>query len=273
MDIDISDILASVSRPSTTHHRSSHGGPPTPYLPDTSTFTDHQLLTRAWTSERCTPELLPYPASLMNRMLERVAAQIERIEELASGGADTSGSREKEREGANVNLVLSILQTDLSRTQFLVRSLLRVRLGKLGRWAGYYSHLLSQLQDEEGGADTSEAGQGLRAKGLLSTPEAQFLQKQQLLLKGFYEGSFLSSFPGKLKRLDEGGTGEGGMLEGPGGEGVVVVRCLVEEGWGNEDQMGQEDVKNELRMRRGEVWVVRWGDVRGGVVKGELEVL
>jgi hypothetical protein len=29
----------------------------------------------------------------------------------------------------------------------------------------------------------------------------------------------------------------------------------------------------ELRMRRGEVWVVRWRDVRGGVERGGLELL
>jgi hypothetical protein len=29
----------------------------------------------------------------------------------------------------------------------------------------------------------------------------------------------------------------------------------------------------ELRMRRGEVWVVRWEDVWKGVLEGELELL
>lgn len=216
--------------------------------------------------------------------MESVRGQIARIEELA-GGDGTSfstihgGGGEAGQGGANVNLVLSILQTDLSRTQFLVRSLLRVRLGKVGAWAGYYSHLADTDMDEkppamgEAGATTTKTVAG----GLLSQTEAHFLRKQQALLTDFYSNSFLSGFPAKMRRLDDGGTGEGGMLEGPGREGVVVVRCLGEGGWGNREELergnGEGGVVNELRFRRGEVWVVRWGDVRGGVLEGALELL
>ncbi|KPI45673.1 DNA replication complex GINS protein SLD5 [Cyphellophora attinorum] len=273
MDIDISDILADVSRPApsrpSTHHSRSEG-PPTPYLPDNSTYTDHQLLTRAWTAERCTTELLPYPTQLMERVMERVAGQIARIEELAAGGSSdyATGGAGGAGGGANINLVLSILQTDLSRTQFLVRSLLRARLAKVGKWAGYYGHVLEQ-QQQSSGRDEDES--------VLSGAEAQFLSRHQALLMNFYEGSFLAGFPPKMRRLDDGGTGEGGMLEGPGREGVVVVRCLAEGGWGNEDSLGRrrddEGIVNEVRLRRGDVQVVRWGDVRGGVVDGALEVL
>src|ERR1700712_726852 len=80
MDIDISDILADVSR-SQTYPTSSHQYSST----DTDAFTDHQLLTRAWTSERCTPDLLQYPTDLMTRVMSRIQAQISRIEDLASG--------------------------------------------------------------------------------------------------------------------------------------------------------------------------------------------
>lgn len=296
MDIDISDILADVSRPnppsrsrpshqnqtSSTTTRPPSTGPPPPYLddPSSSAFLDHQLLTRSFVSERNSPELLPYPSALLSRVMERIQMQIGRIEELASGGGyeDSSANRGHGSGGGagNVNLVLSILQTDLGRTQYLVRALLRVRLGKVGRWGGWYERLV----EEEGGEGESKSGGGVVgggeetvAGGLLSVQEAAFLRKRQVLLRGFYEGSFLSGMPGKMRRLDEGGTGEGGMLEGPGREGVVVVRCLVGE-WGNEGEVGRErGCEVELRMGRGQVWVVRWGDVRVGVLEGKLEVL
>lgn len=57
---DIADILASVS-----------GGPLIPQA-----TLDLQALTRAWVNERTAPELLPYPADLVDRTMERVAKQV-----------------------------------------------------------------------------------------------------------------------------------------------------------------------------------------------------
>ena len=59
MDADISDILASVSRPS---------------IPQAT--LDLQALTRAWVNERTSPELLPYPAELVDRVMDRVKKQV-----------------------------------------------------------------------------------------------------------------------------------------------------------------------------------------------------
>lgn len=61
--MDIDDILASVDRTADTS------------TPE-STALDHQLLTRFWVAERAVPELLPWPASLMERMMERVRRQV-----------------------------------------------------------------------------------------------------------------------------------------------------------------------------------------------------
>jgi GINS complex subunit 4 len=279
MDIDISDLLASVSRPPAS-------GPPTPYLTDSSAQTDHQLLVRAWTTERCAPELLPYPSTLLQRVMHRIQAQIARIEDLAAGagslgeadGGGGGGGSGGGIKGHNVNLVLSVLQTDLSRTQFLVRALLRCRLAKIGAWAGFYGRLAEEGEEGKAGGDHAglggESAVSTRAGGLLSEAEAGFLRKRQALLAGLYEASFLGGFPAKLKRLDDGGVGEGGMLEGPDRGVVVVVRCLVAE-WGNGEELEREveGVGVELSMRRGECWVVRWGDVRKGVVDGALEAL
>ncbi|KAI1625009.1 GINS complex subunit 4 [Exophiala viscosa] len=250
MDLDISDILASVSRPfDRTSQSQSHIA-----YSDTDNFTDHQLLTRAWTSERCAPDLLPYPKELMARVMSRVQAQISRIEDLASGGGETG-------KGQNTNLILSILQTDLSRTQFLVRSFLRQRLAKITKFAGWY---LSR--DVESDTKTT----------YLSEAEVSFLRGHQALLSEFYDASFLTAVPVGLRRLDDASGGVN-MVEGPDGGQAVVVRCLGEM-WTNErDADGERDEAEganvELRMGRGEVWVVRWRDCRRGVERGELEVL
>ena len=265
MDVDISDILASVSRP---QHAGSQSHPQHAHA-DTDAFTDHQQLTRAWTSERCAPDLLPYPSELMSRVTSRVQAQISRIEDLASGmGEDlgaTSSSKPNPTGTQNANLVLSILQSDLSRTQFLIRSFLRQRLAKITRHAVYY--LTRTLE-----SDTKTQ--------YLGPAEAQFLRHHQALLSQFYETSFLDAFPAGLRRLDDTSGGVP-MVEAPDGASAVVVRCLAEGLWSNERDVDGaegaaiegEGANVELRMKRGEVWVVRWRDVRRGVEKGDLELL
>ena len=59
MEVDISDILASVS---------------TPTVPPRA--RDLQALTRAWINERSSPELLPYPTELIERSTDGVKRQV-----------------------------------------------------------------------------------------------------------------------------------------------------------------------------------------------------
>lgn len=63
--MDIDDILASVTRATTDHFSS----------PESVTI-DHQHLTRLWVAERAVSEVLPWPAELMDRMMERVRKQV-----------------------------------------------------------------------------------------------------------------------------------------------------------------------------------------------------
>ena len=118
-------------------------------------------------------------------------------------------------------------------------------------------------------ADTKET--------LLSPSEVEFLRAHQALLGGLYGASFLEAFPAQLRRLDDTAGGVS-MVEGPDGKGCVFVRCLGEE-WESEGGADDDDDDEgpggggRLRMRRGEVWVVRWEDVKKGVLDGSLELL
>jgi GINS complex subunit 4 len=60
--MDIDDILASVDRGDVSS-------------PESAAF-DHQLLTRFWVAERGVSELLPWPALLMERVMNRVRRQV-----------------------------------------------------------------------------------------------------------------------------------------------------------------------------------------------------
>ena len=67
MDNSISDILASVTR---AHADSAS------FASDTQKQDDLQFLTRVWIAERAAPELLPYPAELMERVMDRLRKQV-----------------------------------------------------------------------------------------------------------------------------------------------------------------------------------------------------
>lgn len=240
--MDIDDILADLDRPE------PHATP--------STALDHQQLTRFWISERAAPDVLKWPTELMDRVMSRVRQQIGAIEDMTAGNAmtDSSGG------SSTSNLALSILQTDLSRTQYIIRSLLRQRLAKLTTYAVQY------LAAEDKSA-------------LLSPEEQSFLQSHQALLSNLYGASFLSALPAQLQRLDDNAGGLN-MVEGPDGKKAVFIRCLARR-WSNNsvhgdyegDEDGREEGSGALAMRSGQVWVVRWEDVKEGVEKGALELL
>ncbi|KAL9113629.1 MAG: hypothetical protein Q9227_002367 [Pyrenula ochraceoflavens] len=237
---------------------------------------DHEALTRFWVAERSAPEVLPWPADLMERMLERVRKQIEKIEDLTSSTSLSPTLPPK----PNLNLTLSILQTDLSRTQYLIRSLLRQRLSKL---TSHPLHYLSLPQSQPPTSTTS----------ILSPSEHTFLTHHQSLLSSHYSDAFLSAFPPQLQRLDDNAGGLN-MVEGPDTKGAVFVRCLVgrwdaEKGADGGEEREDWEIEQDdddyhegrrggggggsLKMRIGEVWVVRWEDVKQGVEAGKLELL
>lgn len=64
------------------------------------------------------------------------------------------------------------------------------------------------------------------------------------------------------------------MEQGPDGAEGVVVRCLAGEFEGDDEgEEGEEGRRVVVNLRRGDVVIARWRDVRTGVLRGELEVL
>ncbi|KAJ5160803.1 DNA replication complex GINS protein SLD5 [Penicillium canariense] len=280
--MDIDDILASVDR--------GAGASPE------SAALDHQQLTRFWVAERAVSEVLPWPAPLMERMMDRVRIQIETIEDLAASSADTdvAGTAHNHHHNPNLNLRLSILQTDLARTQYIIRSLLRQRLAKLTKHSMHYLVQLasrnknpltaqsqSQSQSQTPSSNSPNAApedsvpdiSALADFAPLSEPETSFVHAHQTLLAGHYGGSFMGAFPRQLRRLDDNAGGTS-MVQGPETKEVVFVRCLGAEVpvfVGGDDGDGGDEIG--ITMRMGDVWVVRWEGVRKAWGKGEVELL
>ncbi|KAI4164950.1 MAG: hypothetical protein LQ342_001583 [Letrouitia transgressa] len=218
--MNIDDILAEV------------GGDETP-----GKAWDLQELTRCWVTERSAPEILPWPSALMDRVLERVRLQIEVVEDQV-GNTDPK-----------TNLRLVIIQTELERFKFLVRSLLRARISKLDK------HALYVLTD---------ATQTAR----LSPSEVQYVNSHQSLLQAHYHSCFLSQLPPSLQRLDDTAGGMS-MVDQPDFDRAVFVRALRDVG----ELVHIQGTDTVFEMKRGDIYVVRWSAVKELVFTGDAELL
>ncbi|KAF1979840.1 GINS complex, Sld5 component [Bimuria novae-zelandiae CBS 107.79] len=222
--MDIDDLLAEVSVDSISQET-----------------RDLQELTRSWVAERVAPEILPWPSDLMERVLDRIRRQIELVE-------DQTGNMDPK-----TNFKLIVIQTELERFKFLVRSFLRARLKKID---AHPLHILAR-----------HAASATDLLPLLSPAEHQYLTSHQALLTSHYASSFLSQFPASLQRMDDT-TGGISMVDKPDEDAAVFVRVLRDVG-----EVAVEGTDKRLEMKRGDVWVVRWSTMRGWVASGDLELI
>ncbi|KAK3337020.1 hypothetical protein B0T19DRAFT_58418 [Cercophora scortea] len=199
---------------------------------------DLQDLTRAWVAERSAPELLPWPAGgLFERINDRIKRQIEKVEEM-TGDMDPK-----------TNFVLIVIQTELERFKFLVRSYLRARIAKIDR------HTLHYLSTDD-----------LRAR--LSEMELAYATRHQALLHNHYLSSFLSSFPPSLQNLNDT-SGNITMIDAPDLDAAVFIRLL-------EDTVVQGrgvDADGEMDGRESDIVILRWSDAKPLVEAGRAELV
>ncbi|KAK4796333.1 hypothetical protein SAY86_028659 [Trapa natans] len=81
------------------------------------TLSDVEPLKRAWRNEKAAPEILRFEEQLINRVSEQIQLMEETVDHFTEKGTDP--------------LTVSLYQMDLDRTQFLLRSYLRIRLQKI----------------------------------------------------------------------------------------------------------------------------------------------
>lgn len=155
------------------------------------------------------------------------------------------------------NFSLIIIQTEVERWKFLIRSLLRARIAKIDKHTLYYLSTPALL-------------------GRLSETEVAYATRHQQLLHGHYLSSFLGSFPQNLQNLNDQAGGIT-MIGGPDEDAGVFVRGLGSKTYSGEETIAVlgrgRDADGEIDVQRGEVVVARWSDVREFVEKGEMELV
>ncbi|KAK3382991.1 hypothetical protein B0T24DRAFT_29730 [Lasiosphaeria ovina] len=199
---------------------------------------DLQDLTRAWVAERCAPELLQWPANdLFERVNENIKRQIEKVEEM-TGDMDPK-----------TNFVLIVLQTELERFKYLVRSYLRARIAKID------CHTLHYLSTDD-----------LRSR--LSEMELAYATRHQALLHNHYLSSFLSSFPPALQNLNDT-AGNVTMIDAPDLDSAVFVRLLRDTAVEARDV----DVDSSTGGQENAIYILRWSDAKPLVDAGSAELV
>ncbi|KAG8674533.1 GINS complex subunit [Fusarium poae] len=221
--MDIDDILRQVDP-------SSHGIP--------SETRDLQALTRLWIAERSAPELLEWPTDgLFERVNARIKSQIEKVEDM-TGDMDPK-----------TNFALIVIQTELERYKFLVRSFLRARIAKIDK------HTLHYLSSQE-----------LRDR--LSPTEVAYATRHQALLHNHYLSSFLGSFPQQLQNLNDT-AGNISMIDSPDLDTAVFIRMLRDK-----DVYGKgTDADITLPATNGDILIIRWSSAKYMVDVGDAELV
>lgn len=137
----------------------------------------HQL-THAWLNERGAPELLPWPGALVDTVLDQLQQQQAILDSLMSDAATS------EEEHFRLNLV----QLDVDRCRWLLRSFLRTRLSKLEKHAPYI---------------VRERTEQLR----LSDMELGYVKRYAQLLADHYSTTVLQFLPESMRGLDDPAPG------------------------------------------------------------------
>lgn len=100
---------------------------------------------------------------------------------------------------------------------------------------------------------------------ILSLLESQYLTSHQALLSSHYNSSFLSLFSTQLQKLDDTGGGVS-MVDKPDEDTAVFCRVLKD---GYAERPAEEDVE----LKRGDIWVLRWSAIKKNVQKGDVELI
>lgn len=198
---------------------------------------DLKTLQDAWIKEKMVPDILPYEEELIERVLERIRTQLEFIE---------MNSVELQTQEKDIKLMLVIVESELERVQFLIRSYVRLRLRKIDRYALYI---------QENGEE----------RGKLNADEVTYMEGHLAMLYELFEEQF-------LRRLGGGNLGEdAAMVEMPPRDAHVFFTCTEAA---HAHVEGEDNGENgQLALRPGEVYVMRYASIAEALSRGAAAVI
>jgi GINS complex subunit 4 len=208
---------------------------PFKYNASESKRSDLDELIHAWISERMSPELLDYKELLIERILSRIRAQVEFIEmnsiELQTGEKD-------------IKLQLMVIESELDRVNFILRSYLRTRLCKVDAYTIHIRNSEELVQR-------------------LSPDETHYMENHFRALVELYNALFLAQLPEQLQALDDTGGGIS-MIEEPDLEKPVFIKVVG-------DVLESIVIGDEkIDLVQGSIYLIRYSAVQSYVHGGDV---
>ncbi|CCF59161.1 hypothetical protein KAFR_0G01270 [Kazachstania africana CBS 2517] len=242
--------------------------------PTISLEKDYKLLLRHWQNERFSPELLPYPHLLMERLLRRVSTQIESIELISMNLIDNDNV-DTSKNGNNLNMLpLLVMEAELERVKFVIRSFIRCRLSKIDKFSLY----LRTIRDNEGGNDRS-------INGLLSESEVVYHQKHFNILLKIFNNSILQHLPSELQAINDT-EGSVNMIDAPDWDKFVFVLVTGPPNSNfSEDPLliksqdkfyynvTVEELNEDIELTVGSIYVLRYSVIKTLLTDGKVQLI
>ncbi|KAL2650640.1 hypothetical protein R1flu_018768 [Riccia fluitans] len=201
--------------------------------------SDVVLLRRVWQNEKCAPEILPYEASLVERVREQIQLMEENIEAFATEIKD--------------DLMLSLYRMDVNRTLFLLRSYLRARLSKIER------HPIHIIDNQE-------------LWDRLSEYEQEYTNKYCEVLAKHFEQTVLIRLPeqyGSMLKQTSLASEENDMITQPHLNTFVFCRSRGAIGSFQLDDKGDESVD----LMTNDLYILRYKPIRKLLETDQIELI
>ncbi|KAG7991154.1 hypothetical protein I3843_02G060800 [Carya illinoinensis] len=199
--------------------------------------TDVELLKRAWRNEKAAPEILHFESALIQRIRGQIQLMEETVEEFSGSGIDP--------------LSVSLYQMDLDRTQYLLRSYLRIRLQKIEKYIFHISNN-SEVQSR------------------LSGQEKGFARRCTEDMERHLEESVLSKLPDNYRDILKQSiiSEENDMVPEPHLDTFVV--CKSRRFLGPFQLNGSDEL---LEMKPDDLCIIHYKSIRERVEEGEIDLV
>ncbi|KAL6191263.1 hypothetical protein ACLB2K_037654 [Fragaria x ananassa] len=211
--------------------------------------TDVELLKRAWRQEKAAPEILKFETDLIARLTGQIELVEENVEQDAQSGIDP--------------LNVSLYQMDLDRTQFLLRSYLRIRLQKIEK---YIFHILATAE----------------LYNRLSKQEKAFAKTCLVDLEKHLEESVLSKLPNNYQSIFKQSmiSEENDMVAKPQLDTFVVCKTnyylghiQLEDNEDGPSEVNQRPLEEPFEMEPDVLYFVRYKAIKRFIEEGRIDLL
>ncbi|KAI5122426.1 hypothetical protein M0805_002975 [Coniferiporia weirii] len=199
---------------------------------------DVQRLARAWQDERHAPDILPAQDALLGRVLDAIRRQT----------SDANALRAADALSEEDHYMTMLVQTEVERVKFVVRSYVRTRLFKIEKYAAY----ITSTPD---------------VQTRLTEAELRHAQRYATLLVSQFRTTVLGHLPETQQGLDDDVLTMPSMITEPSKDKPVFFHALTAL-----DHLALAD-GSTLDIPRGSIYLMPYRVVEQHLLRGEVELV